>query len=254
MLRSLFDAGISRWCRTGRFDGYLRVARLAFWWIRYPVGELLRLSFLRDALAHIACRSPSRAASPVTLAEAWVSPVGGRCGQMRKILAFAGMTERGRSASSALARSDDILGLLFSREGGSPDWVPAFAGKHSVFEPIPALNPPPRRRPGPNWGTVEAAGSASLLRLSQLGPGLRRGGFCQGGALRITRPRTHQASAASTPISFGKNPSCAVRSVSSAMTSSRSGRSKIRRLPPVRPKGSASTSAACAAPRKSSNE
>ena len=98
----------------------------------------------------------------------------------------------------------------------------------------------------PNWAPA-SAGVVALLCV-----GAERGGGDLGTVGH--RGRTHHASAASTPISFGKNPSCAVRSASNAMTSSRSGRSKIRRLPPVRPRGSASTSAAWAAPRKSSSE
>ena len=52
---------------------------------------------------------------------------------------------------------------LFSREGGSPVWVPAFAGKQSwlfgrasrngppPFCRINTARTPPRRRPGPRW-------------------------------------------------------------------------------------------------------
>ena len=165
----------------------------------------------------------------------WIAWVSGRCVGHR----------RDRRAAA----------LLFSREGGSPVWAPAFAGEQArfVLAVRTAQIPPPRRRPGPKWEGLSKDGSARLLRPFQLGPGLRRGGVCRGGALTLPAPGPHHASAASTPMSLGKKPSCAVRSVSSAMTSSRSGRSKIRRLPPVRPSGSASTSAACAAPRKSSS-
>ncbi|MBB3585293.1 hypothetical protein FHY04_000121 [Sphingomonas sp. BK481] len=40
----------------------------------------------------------------------------------------------------------------------------------------PHSSPPPRRRPGPSWGTTVTQDSASSLRPSHLDPGLRRGG------------------------------------------------------------------------------
>jgi len=40
----------------------------------------------------------------------------------------------------------------------------------------PASSPPPRRRPGPSWGTVVTQDSTSSQRPPHLDPGLRRGG------------------------------------------------------------------------------
>ncbi len=176
-----------------------------------------------------------------------------RIGEARRTARF--WIRRGVRSLCGPSAGRRIVAFLFPREGGSPVWAPAFAGEHArlVLAIRTAQIPPPRRRPGPKWEGLSKDGSARLLRPFQLGPGLRRGGVCRGGALTLPAPGPHHASAASTPMSLGKKPSCAVRSVSSAMTSSRSGRSKIRRLPPVRPSGSASTSAACAAPRKSSS-
>ncbi len=44
------------------------------------------------------------------------------------------------------------------------------------------LQLPPRRRPGPSWGTLPTEVCASLLWPFQLGPGLRRGGRKGGGS------------------------------------------------------------------------
>ena len=46
----------------------------------------------------------------------------------------------------------------------------------SVLEFLRSRRHPPRRRPGPNWGTLLTDDSASSLPPFQLGPGLRRGG------------------------------------------------------------------------------
>ena len=67
----------------------------------------------------------------------------------------------------------------FSREGGSPDWMPAFAGKQldvRCQDARPTTPQPPRRRPGPSWGATVTKDSTSSRRPSYLNPGLRRGG------------------------------------------------------------------------------
>ena len=106
---------------------------------------------------------------------------------MRETPAFAGMTERGRSSSSALAQSDDISWFVVLLRRREPRLFPRLHGetwwKRGGFSVVP-----PRRRPGSNWGTVVTGGSASLLRLSQLGPGLRRGGSSLLGARAQSPP------------------------------------------------------------------
>ena len=69
---------------------------------------------------------------------------------------------------------------MFPREGGDPDWAPAFAGEQERESDVLTNTPPPRRRPGPNWKGRSNDGPHSVSDVSQLGPGLCRGGAMDG--------------------------------------------------------------------------
>jgi hypothetical protein len=68
---------------------------------------------------------------------------------------------------------------MFSREGGSPAWAPAFAGEQggvaSEMNTAPTPNTTPAKA-GAQLGDSDDGRYAQLFQPFQLGPGLRRGG------------------------------------------------------------------------------
>ncbi len=143
-------------------------------------GEAVRRSS-RDAdtspgyrTAWFGGRTPSRNASRLNAAVSrrepapsvrhpsgsWGIPIGACRDPNGEIPAFAGMT--GGGARSRLDRMA-TLASVFSREGGSPEWAPAFAGKHRVFLGLCLI--PRANHPGGGRGPVGG--------LSGLAPELR---------------------------------------------------------------------------------
>ena len=78
---------------------------------------------------------------------------------------------------------------MFPREGGDPDWAPAFAGEQEgtsssgmvrlLNTAIPVIRATPAKA-GAQLGDAANEGCALLLRPFQLGPGLRRDGWSVG--------------------------------------------------------------------------
>ncbi len=130
MLRSSSDAGISQLCRTVCLDGHLGVRCLAAWCVGHPACHLFDLPSLRNTLPYLAC-CPSRLSHPKPIrprhpSERWGISVGERCGPVREIPAFAGMTERGEVAVSYLS--------LIARQLSAP-CSPAKAGAQTGSPP-----------------------------------------------------------------------------------------------------------------------
>ena len=102
---------------------------------------------------------------------------------------------------------------MFPREGGDPDWAPAFAGEQDRRAALGLRSfrirqctsrlphpTPPRRRPGPSWKGGNNGTLPSVSNVPHLDPGLRRGG---GYSAALSRTPSHPKTKPVTPAKAG---------------------------------------------------